>query len=474
MQGFPGALTGCSGVLDDSLVVAEEQLAEKVDGAARALLAATAALPRHGELKQHLLDAAAAQKRGYFEPGEDERLRNLWVNYLGVRAALWETVDRIQPLLKMEMAEGSLNWDLRLRSFGVGFAAGALLVRAAGFLVELAGERPLVWQKLDEAEPRYGIPRKNFTRIYRSLSSPKRMWRYHEAWRFYEANKADLASALTGPLYGPVWRLLEEQEPHMEGRKREYLRRGLNFSLFDFQRRQRSGYRKVMFHLFRLSGSAIADMRQPFVKEAGAPKRVTPEVVKELEEILQPGDVFVTRHDDALSNLFLPGFWPHAALYLGKAKDLQALGVSGPCGPGCHTLEARKDGVLCRRLADTLSVDAFVVLRPRLDREDLAAALTRALAHQGKLYDFLFDFRQSDRLACTAVIYRTYHGVGDISFSLHDRAGRLCLSAEDLLDETVGAGHFSVVGLYGVGGEGLLTGPEAHEKLLASYRPEGG
>jgi len=53
-----------------------------------------------------------------------------------------------------------------------------------------------------------------------------------------------------------------------------------------------------------------------------------------------------------MSNLFLPGFWPHSALWLG-AED-------------ADILEAKKDGVLLRTIEDTLQVDAFIVLRPKL------------------------------------------------------------------------------------------------------------
>lgn len=441
----------------------------RIAGGARALLGAAEVFPHRRELKRELVDAANAQRRGYFEPDEDERLRDLWVSYLGIRAALWGTVEAMEPLLTQDE---DLAWDLRLRCFGVAFAAGSLLVRGASYLVEVAGDRPVVWQKLDEAEPRYGIPRKSFTAIYESLTSPRRMWRYHESWRFYEEHKGDLASTLFGPLYGPVWRLLEDQEPFMESRKRDYLRRGLDFSLFDFRRRHLSGYHKVMFHLFKLSGSAIAEMKQPFLKPPGAPKRVTVAVVDEVSRFLRPGDVFVTRHDDAMSNLFLPGYWPHAALYLGNTKELAAMGVEAVPGDGPFTLEAKKDGVLRRRLAETLAVDAFVVLRPRIGEGDLRQALGRAVQHEGKLYDFLFDFRQSDRLACTALIYRTYHGIGDISFSLSEKAGRMCLSAEDLLDQAVGRGLFSVEALFGVAGDTLERGEAAHQLLRQSCPPE--
>ena len=46
---------------------------------------------------------------------------------------------------------------------------------------------------------------------------------------------------------------------------------------------------------------------------------------------------------------------------------------------------------------------------------------------------FDFDFTRSDRLVCTEVVYRSYEGLGGLSFTLTRRTGRLTLSAEDLL-----------------------------------------
>lgn len=449
----------------------EKMVEETLGEALRGLLAAAPGVPGERDLGRELEDAEAAERRGYYLPDEDERLRVVYARYLTVRTVLWEVVEALGPLLE---TEEELDWQQRLRVFGVGFCAAALLVRAGSFLVELAAERPIVWSKLDEAEPRYGIERKSFSRIYERLASTRLMWRCYEAARFYRVHREDLEEAMTGPGFGEVLALIHRQEPLIEARKRDYVRRKLDYRLYDFKRRHISGYRKVMFHLFQLSGRTIADLKQPFVKPSGAPKRVTAAIREEVAGLARPGDVFVTRHDDALSNLFLPGFWPHGALYLGSLEEREALGV--PVAPerrlrsggAVRFLESKADGVLFRPPEETLAVDAFVVLRPRLGTGELAEALGRALTHEGKLYDFLFDFRAADRLACTELIYRTYHGTSGSHFHLTERAGRLCLSAEDFLDQALDSGAFEVPALYGVGEDRLWTGEVARGRLEAS------
>ena len=126
--------------------------------------------------------------------------------------------------------------------------------------------------------------------------------------------------------------------------------------------------------------------------------------------------------------------------------------------------------MLFRNLSETLAVDAFVVIRPKLPREDLATALARAISHEGKLFDFVFDFRKADRLVCTEVVYRAYHSVGAIEFELTKRSGRLALSAEDLLSQAITKNHFEIVAIFGVEGSTLSFDDNAQTQLMNSLQ----
>lgn len=433
---------------------------EAVGSAWCTLQAAYPALPRREDLAIEIADAQAAQNRGYYQPDEDERLRQVYVRYLRARAGLWTMINDMRRHLKGE--------DLRV--FGIAFCAASMLMRSAAFLLDLAKDQPVVWKKLDEAEPRYGLERKSFTRIYGSLGSPQRMLRYRMARRFYELHREAIQESLKQGGLAEVIPWLELEEPYFETQKRSVWARVMTYRIHSLTRRSNSGYRKVMFHLFRLSGCAIADMKQPFVKLGQTGKRANKGVQESVQCLLKPGDVFVTRHDDAMSNLFLPGFWPHAALYLGDHDEREALGLTPIDDINVRVLEAKKDGVKYRPLAETLQVDAFVVIRPKISREHLKEALSRAMTHQGKLYDFVFDFRQADRLVCTEVVYRAYHGIGPMHFELSKRSGHLALSAEDILRQGLEKGLFEVVLCFGVGDQVIRHGKSAESRLRASLR----
>lgn len=437
--------------------------AKKIKTAARSIRSSAPYLPVRSEMQQELNDAEAANKRGYFLPDEDERLLSTFSRYLSIRATLLESIESIQPTIKelstnfTEGANDEANtlWLLRLRAFITGFSAATMLVRSAAFIVDLADSKPVVRKKLDEAECRYGIQPKSYTQIYKNLTSSRRMWRFYEAIEFYETNSEDIAKLHDDDTVGELVQILQNESEFLQYRKRDYIKRRLSYRLHSFKRRHISGYNKVMFHLLKLSGSAIAEMKQPFIKPSGAGKRVTKDTISTIHPLLKAGDIFITRHDDAMSNLFLPGFWPHAALYIGSQEERDRLGINMPAGDernleNFHFLEAKKDGVLFRPIEETLQVDAFTILRPSISAELTAAALRQAISHEGKLYDFMFDFSQSNRLACTAVIYRAFHGIGPISYSLIQHAGRSCISAEELIKQSIESGHFTSFADYGV------------------------
>jgi hypothetical protein len=428
------------------------------------LLASAAALPRQVELADCIEDITRAEERGYFLPNEDERIRAMYTRYLAVRTSL------LHCLSEATDGQWSHRNSVDLREFAVAYAAACLLVRAASYLIDLTKDAPVTRKKLDEAESRFQLGPKTFTGVYKSLTSPRRWWGFFDASSYYQAQRTSILDLRSDPRMQPVIDLLLAEEGLVALCRQDLLKKRLSYRLHSFLRRGASGHRKVMFELFKLSGSSIAELKQPFVKPVGAGKRVDDEVRARLETFLQPGDVLVTRHDDALSNLFLPGFWPHAAFYLGTPPQRAAIGLDLPkLAPEVRFLESKRDGVRLRPAEDTLQVDALVVLRPSMKSDEVAAAITRGLSHTGKLYDFIFDFTASDRLACTELVYRSYHGIGPVQFELQSYAGRTCLSAESLINQAVGQGWFQPVLVFGLHGDEWTTGPTARQVLRESF-----
>lgn len=429
----------------------------------RRLLAAADGMPRKEELAQEEAAAERAQERGWFTPDEDELVRSSYCRYLAARSGLLE----ILQITRSMVGNSDASWRSQMAYFALAFAAAAMLVRGSSYVIELAKKRPVIWKKLDEPEARYGLVAKTFTELHKSVTSPVDLLHFRKAVQFYLQHKSEIHQLEKGELFAAVLKILKNEEQSFHVSHRDIWIRRLFYRWYSFLRSNRSGYRKVMFHLFRVSGSTIAELRQPGVKERGMPKRISSSQRTELLELAQPGDVFITRHDDAMSNLFLPGYWPHAALFLGGKKSEQT--ESGSCRYQHDFLEAKKDGVLFRAASETLHVDSCLILRPPLEVQQREIALQRACSHEGKMYDFLFDFRTSDRLACTEVIYRTYHGIAGMHFSLVIKSGRACLPAEDLIDQCLAQG-FSLVAVCNYRKNQICVGEEAFADLQRSRK----
>ncbi|MEJ2610943.1 MAG: YiiX/YebB-like N1pC/P60 family cysteine hydrolase [Candidatus Thiodiazotropha sp.] len=194
---------------------------------------------------------------------------------------------------------------------------------------------------------------------------------------------------------------------------------------------------------------------------------ISKQQIEALPPRLQPGDIFLERREWFLSNIGLPGYWPHAALYIGTLDERNAYfqteeiatwvksqGVSDGLfesllkqrypeayaqslkapEPGhlSRLIEAVSEGVLFTSLEHSAAADALAVLRPKLSRLEKAKAILQAFRYIGRPYDFNFDFRTDRELVCTELVYKAYepntNKVG-ISLPVAEILGRLATPA---------------------------------------------
>ena len=437
------------------------------------------AVARHfGELQanaKHLLATLSVSKRGYFTPTEDEEVRHLLVSYWQARNALIELVYQFKD-------DAELGRDHRPAAFLVAFAAALVLIDAARFLRENLHDRPVVRAKLNEPEPAFGIPQGTYDTVQASLTSPVHAWHLYHALQYWEQHQAELRELGKDPLFMPLIEIIERLQSRLKVGLSTYAAARLRLRTRQIWTAvNRDLLQRAMYGLQKIAGELVAHI---YVQPLHKP-HLPPGVIAELREVLRPGDVLVTRKEHALTNYFLPGYWPHAALFLGQQQQLEELGISGHANVAPRwqrllsgdaaeprrVLEAMKDGVLIRSLASPCGVDAICVLRPKLAEPEIAEALTRGLFHEGKSYDFDFDFSRSDRMVCTEVVYRSYEGVGDVKFQLTRRAGRMTLAAEDLIQMALDRNVFEPLAAFcPQHSQHLLTGKPAEELMRKTHR----
>lgn len=427
------------------------------------------------ELERDAMDSNTLQeivRRGEFRPDEDEAIGYWFARFLSVRESLWDVIEDVLEVLDKSISDikGKTDW----KYFLVGYAAVCLLIRIDRLMLFKVADHSLIQRKLNEAFPEYRIPRKQYTQIFSAFVDQGNVLAIRDAIDLANKNRRQLEALATEKDVGFLVRMLPQLELSLNPSAISYLKRAFHYVSHKWRRRGVVSMQNSLASIMEGFGRTASEFYNADDKD------VTREILAEVSGLLQPGDVIVTRHRKALTNFFLPGFWPHSALYIGTVEQRADIGVNADWAKeqiwidDMCVLEARKDGVKIRPLSDTFSVDVFAILRPRLSNKSICHAIERAVLHEGKMYNFDFDFYTSDRLVCTEVIYRAYDGLEQIRFPLRERASRKTLSAEDLLDYALDSGHFETIAVCGVkGSEGRLTkGPEAERLLVASYKEQ--
>ena len=378
-------------------------------------------------------------------------MRRLQVSYWQSRAALLDVV--------LPLRDETDPCDGGPAAFLVAYAAAILLVDAARTMREMFEPLPLVRQKLNEPEPHFGISGGMYDTVQKSLTSPRHAWHLYHAMRYFDEHAAELRALAADPLLRPALGVIDRLGSRVDVPATRYVKARVRIRTRRAISRVRYGlWGRAMYGIQKLFSSLAAEV----YTRPGHRPCLPAAIADDLRGLLRPGDVLITRKEHAATNYFLPGYWKHAALYLGESGALTRLGIAdhehvrprwarlsaGDGSPPDRVLEAMKDGVWIRSIASPFGADAVAAIRPRLPVGDVAAALVRGLFHEGKPYDFDFDFTRSDRLVCTEVVYRSFDGIGGMEFELTRRAGRLTLSAEDLIGMALRRSYFEPLAVY--------------------------
>jgi len=195
--------------------------------------------------------------------------------------------------------------------------------------------------------------------------------------------------------------------------------------------------------------------------------------IMKIQTDLNPGDILFQRREWYMTNAGIPGYWTHAAFYVGDSLErveyfdtesvrtwVKAEGVASGSfeellektfpeayasnmlqneSPGKQTvLEAIGRGVVFQSLTASLSCDGLGVLRPRLSKEDKAESIYNAFQYFGRGYDYNFDFLTDSSLVCSELIYKSLepgNNFSGIAFITTEVAGRVMTPANIMVKQ---------------------------------------
>jgi len=398
---------------------------------ARSLLSVLESLERLEAHMDALRREFGAGDRRFTDVADDREIRRALLTYLNCRGALF----RLAWYYRNPDREGEP--ELGDAAFVVSYAAALELVRRGMQLIEGFKGKPRTIRKLNEGDSSWGLPPDTYDRVRRNLADTGIYDELAEATARFRGIP-DPADAR----FRPVWDAARERMGAVAELAAERFAYKWEAAVARAEGAMEDGrYAAATF---------FADLIGHVRVRGGDLSRglISDEQVRWLRrEMLQPGDILLERRNWALSNVFLPGYWTHAALYVGGPEGIRDLGLhlddrvrphlgalARPDDEGrpLVVLEALGPGVVLNPLEVSVGgADGVCVLRPALKKPEIAEALARAFAHIGKPYDFDFDFFSTDRLVCTELIHQAYDE--QLEFELVEVMGRETLPAIDIL-----------------------------------------
>jgi uncharacterized protein YycO len=137
------------------------------------------------------------------------------------------------------------------------------------------------------------------------------------------------------------------------------------------------------------------------------------ENIKSVEKLFEPGDILLTRGNWAATNINIPGFWKHMAMYIGTGKYLKSHyeydSLSSLRDDTHYIIEAIGLWVQIIPI-ETLCGhnDYLAVLRAKFQKEKIERAIAKTLKLNGKSYDYSFNYYSDVNYVCSTLVTKAY------------------------------------------------------------------
>jgi hypothetical protein len=362
---------------------------------------------------------------GELTPADRELLRERWWQVFDPLLAIDEIKNRYRAWYGLDYLQYPL---LHARAFALSFAALCGQADAGLRVLDALEGKPLLPILFDEAMPSVGLPSRTFSALRSRIARTRDLFfvpfggEWYEHWiRPKLANDTKLGALLAA----------------LEALRARTRKQVLTPSTRAFENQADVVRNELFVRWFPVQRDVAewaGDTR--FAKEAR--HLVDDAQLATFRGRLVPGDVILERRNWYLSNVGLPGFWPHAALYVGTQAEILAalagipevsqaydgdlgahfaklspkawasLAERDASGHECRVIEATSEGVVSSSLEHSCAADYVAALRPRLPALKRVRAIERALIFWGRPYDFNFDFVTDDQLVCSELVMKAY------------------------------------------------------------------
>jgi hypothetical protein len=320
---------------------------------------------------------------------------------------------------------------LHARHFLLGFAAYCAQIRLGMELIDRTIGKPQFEKLLDEGSPNRGLPKGAYALLKWNVVHVEDVGRIFAAHQYHKVLRATLYGRVEkAPKMREVRKIVDTAYEAVKG---HLAKKGVELFAQNGLDLLKDGGHVAWFPVQAGVAEWMGDTR---VKRIGR-DLIGADQIGEAVARSQPGDIVVERRNWYLSNIGLPGFWPHAALYLGSSAEMSSFldadeavtkAFGGPFtralkkkhpkawaeydradhGHAHRLIEAMSEGVVFTTAEHSFAADYAAALRPRLSKLEVAKAIERAFGYFGRPYDFDFDFETDRSLVCSELVYKAY------------------------------------------------------------------
>ena len=367
----------------------------------------------------------------------------------------------------------------RYQAVMLSLAAALVLYDNYLLAVSVLAEDNKLRRFMNERKSGYGIISGKLSRITTSYYSPDKRERARKAIAFYETHLDQYRDRIEADQYLLYLNNLIQQSPSYVQVKTTAVLPSVakGFELFgvvtrDAMHRARTEGAGLFSRLFGNTAGLVETRRGKLYGRE--------DVHDSLYGQLKAGDMLFEKTPFRLTDMLIPGYWGHVAIWAGTESELVELGIwdhpivkpyQNEIRQGRHIVEALRPGVQLNSLQSFLNVDDLAVFRVQDDDGgNLVERLLLTFRQIGKPYDFNFNVETTNRIVCSELVYQT---ITDIDWPTQRQFGRSTISPDHVVRRLLSEKEVEVVTLYHDGIEVEKDRLALVRKLLAT-KPEQG
>ena len=440
----------------DTSNLADTELSEKIETDAQILTIVEQNLVGIQDREKQYFSAFQSEKPVLLDHIQRQDIKDIWIQYL-------DQVFVLTKLMLEYLDYPELHPAYQNDAFVLGFSSYLMLVSSGLDFIEKTAFIAPFEVLLDEPIPEYNIPRGLYTKFKWQILNLNEYFKINEDYQKYKILMTELSAGSEQSLTSQLFPLVES---HYSQSQKILKSKRMSLVFANYLESIKDNSLKMVFPIQKGVALFMAHTRFTTRREGFISNRQCRQFIQKAE----PGDIILERGEWRMTNLGIPGFWPHSALYLGSPSELETwsdtteiTGYYQRKDPDCsgfsdflkrkypkaysayilgedneenQIIEGLKEGIVFHSVFGSVGkADHAVCLRPRLSKLAKAQAIETAFQYWGRGYDYTFSLLSDNELVCSELIYKSYEPATNktgLHFDFSDIAGILTLPANNI------------------------------------------